>query len=260
MAMISCESDQVLKCTKSLNQPLQSVPTSVFALDPKLAKFSLKVEMQTNWSHHLPSKKTLVKEPCCRKFEKRAGLRLEYWEGLEQDGGAWGSVRLLDTLKQVAIMNQSSLHCCRSQFPPNSVKIFSERNKLADSIHTAFYYHFPLCLSPDAIWITIVQGLYIDNQTMWTTILRKIQEPFFNFEGKKHISIMRPDCVKGSPANDWTTVFPEFWSSQRISGWRHLECDFSTTTPTQRIDLHIVLMDMVLPKSSKLSSCSPLFQ
>jgi hypothetical protein len=79
MAMISCESDQVLKCTKSLNQPLQSVPTSVFALDPKLAKVSLKVEMQTNWSHHLQSKKNFSQRTMLKDFLRSKSKQDHDW-------------------------------------------------------------------------------------------------------------------------------------------------------------------------------------
>ncbi len=43
--------------------------------------------------------------------------------------------------------------------PPGSVRYFSTNNVLAEAVHLSFFEHYPLILSPDAIWLTIAQGL-----------------------------------------------------------------------------------------------------
>ena len=46
-----------------------------------------------------------------------------------------------------------------SSVPPGGGRVLAKHNMLAQAVHTAFYEHLPLRLSPDAIWITIAQGL-----------------------------------------------------------------------------------------------------
>ena len=112
----------------------------------------------------------------------------------------------------------------------------------------AFYGHHPLCLSPDVIWITIVQGLsfHVNLNS------EKYRNFFVDFEGKKKISISRADFVKGSPSNDWAGVFPDFASeiAQHIGKDKVeiIECNFSTTTGVEQIASQIALMDAVRSK------------
>lgn len=93
------------------------------------------------------------------------------------------------------------------------------------------------------VWLTITQGFahYVLNNA------EALRGRFVNFEGKKTLTVERPDFVKGSPHNNWPSVFPEF--SDKIA--EHIgvnvrdliECSFSTTGPTERIASHITLMD-----------------
>ncbi len=134
---------------------------------------------------------------------------------------------------------------CRSNLPENATQFFGTGNILAEAIHTAFYHHYPLCLSPDVIWITIVQGLsYHVNLNS-----EKYRNFFVDFEGKKDISICRANFVKGSSNNDWAGVFPEFASEiAKHIGKEKVEiidCNFSTTTGVERIASQIALMDAV---------------
>jgi len=132
-----------------------------------------------------------------------------------------------------------------SSLPEHSVEAFDKNNLLASAVHTAFYEHYPLRLSPDVIWLTIAQGLCNHvNQNA-----EALRSRFVTFEGKKDITVSRPGFVKGSPNNDWPNVFPEF--SDKIAAnigteKRDLiECRFSTTTPVERIVSQIALMDTV---------------
>ena len=122
---------------------------------------------------------------------------------------------------------------------------FSSINLLAKAVHISFYNHYPLRLGPDVIWLTILQGLakHIDKNPEMQ------RKNFVNFEGKKTLSVSRPNFSKGSPDNDWTTVFPEFAGmiaddigKEKVDA---MTCDFTTSTPTDQICSHIVLMDTV---------------
>ncbi|EOD18733.1 hypothetical protein EMIHUDRAFT_470197 [Emiliania huxleyi CCMP1516] len=76
-----------------------------------------------------------------------------------------------------------------------------------------------------------------------------LRDRFVSHEGKEEIVIERPSFVKGSPHNDWEGVFPEFAekiAAKTKGGVAELaQCDFSTTTPVERVVSQITLMDTV---------------
>ena len=65
---------------------------------------------------------------------------------------------------------------------------------LIATLHTAFDEHRSVCLSPDVIWLTILQGL-AHHVNANAEILRK---HFVRHEGKLKIKVYRDDFVKGS--------------------------------------------------------------
>jgi hypothetical protein len=130
----------------------------------------------------------------------------------------------------------------------NCVPVFHEFdsiNLFAQAVHVAFYEHYPLRLGPDVIWLTILQGLakHIDQDPEGQ------RKNFVNFEGKQTLVVCRPQFIKGSPDNDWTTVFPEFAEMLETYVGKEkastMTCDFTTSTPTDRVCSHIALMDTV---------------
>lgn len=72
------------------------------------------------------------------------------------------------------------------------VMAFDKNNMLARAVHSAFYDHFPLRLSPDAIWITIAQG-FANHVSENAEALRS---KFVQFKGQEVITVGRPDFVK----------------------------------------------------------------
>jgi len=102
-----------------------------------------------------------------------------------------------------------------------------------------------LILSPDIIWLTIARGL-ANHVSQDPEGMRK---HFVDFKGKQAIAIVRPGFVKGSPSNDWPSVFPEF--AEKIGGFigkdtaEMVTCSFSTSGATERIVSQITLMDTV---------------
>lgn len=113
---------------------------------------------------------------------------------------------------------------------------------LLSAVHRAFTDHYPLVLSPDAIWMTLIQGFAIHvNQNAET-----LRKHFVEHDGKRHIQIRRDDFVKGTPENPWTEVFDEFSQQIRplISGaYELVVADFSTTGPVERAGFEVALLD-----------------
>eukprot|EP00037_Helgoeca_nana_P032176 m.412558 g.412558 ORF g.412558 m.412558 type:complete len:431 (-) comp28878_c0_seq1:361-1653(-) len=129
--------------------------------------------------------------------------------------------------------------------PTNTVDVFTKQNMLVKAVHTAFFEHHPLILTPDIIWLTIAQGLanHVDQNA------EDLREHFVSHTGKAEIEIVRPEFVKGSPRNDWEGVFPEFAAqitANTAPGTAELiTADFTTTTAAARIVSQITLMDTV---------------
>ena len=131
--------------------------------------------------------------------------------------------------------------------PPKGYELFNpvgggEMNALVDAVHTAFNCHYPLVLSPDMIWLCIMQGLSIHvNENA-----EKLRSKFVSHQGKEDITVRRDDFVKGQQ-NPWQEVFSEF--SAQIRGHIGAEThdlilpQFSTTDPVSKAVSEIVLME-----------------
>ncbi|XP_077977172.1 uncharacterized protein LOC144432769 [Glandiceps talaboti] len=114
---------------------------------------------------------------------------------------------------------------------------------LVASVHDAFHDHYPIVLSPDMIWLCIMQGLSIHiNENA-----EKMRKYFVEHEGKKEIRVRRDDFVKGSATNPWPEVFSEF--SDKIKDeigdntYSLITPDFTTTGPLEKAVTDIVLME-----------------
>lgn len=132
-----------------------------------------------------------------------------------------------------------------SPAPEGTVEVFTRQNLLAKAVHAAFYGHHGLVLSPDVIWLTIMQGLanHVDQNA------EALRDSLVAHEGKEELVIERPGFVKGSPTNDWAGVFPEFEAKikEKTVGKvaEMAAADFSTSGPAERIASQIALMDTV---------------
>ncbi|XP_077992473.1 uncharacterized protein LOC144446555 isoform X2 [Glandiceps talaboti] len=114
---------------------------------------------------------------------------------------------------------------------------------LVEAVHEAYHNHYPLVLSPDMIWLCIMQGLstHINKHT------KKLRKKFVRHDGKKEIKVRRDDFVKGSATNPWPEVFTEF--SGKIKDeigektYSLITPDFTTTGPLEKAVTDIVLME-----------------
>lgn len=118
----------------------------------------------------------------------------------------------------------------------------AEEHGLLQAVHIAYARHYPLVLTPDAVWLCIAQGFAIHvNQNA-----ERLRGKFVRHADKATIKVRRDDFVKGSPENPWPEVFGQFSDAiaEHIGRQRDLVvCDFSTTGPCERAASEIVLMD-----------------
>ena len=112
-------------------------------------------------------------------------------------------------------------------------------NPLIEAVHLAFSGHRPLVLSPDCIWLTIVQG-FAHHVNKYAEDLRG---RIVRHESKKDLCV-RTDSLE--PAA-WPQIVSQFSAQIRDNSdpvlYETLLCDFSTTTPNIRTANEVALMD-----------------
>jgi Domain of unknown function (DUF4419) len=110
---------------------------------------------------------------------------------------------------------------------------------LVQAVHTAFSDHRPLVLTPDSIWLTIMQGFgHHVNQNA-----ESLRDRIVRHQGKKQLCIeiqsLDPAC--------WPAFISEFSGLIKENSdpmlYETLLCEFSTTTPTIKTACEIALMD-----------------
>ena len=122
--------------------------------------------------------------------------------------------------------------------------MFSEMNSFVKAVHAAFASHYPLILSPDMVWLCIMQGFsaHVNRNA------EKLRKKFVSHEGKVEIGVRRDDFVKGEQ-NPWQEAFSEFSEKIRdhIGSETHsiIVPNFSTTGPIEKAVSEIVLMETV---------------
>jgi len=138
------------------------------------------------------------------------------------------------------LLNGPIEQCCDYQA---TLRHVPTSHPLFGAAYAAFCEHKPLVLSPDMIWITIMQGLanHINLDP------EKYRHQFVEHEGKEEIKIRHDGLVKGSPENPWHEVIGMFSAQLRPRILNNVHdyvvCDFSTTDLVERVSSIMVLMD-----------------
>jgi hypothetical protein len=112
-------------------------------------------------------------------------------------------------------------------------------NPLIEAVHLAFSGHRPLVLSPDCIWLTIVQG-FGHHVNKYAEDLRG---RIVRHEGKKVLCVQTDSLEPAA----WPQLVSQFSAQIRDQSdpvlYETLLCDFSTTTPNMRTANEVALMD-----------------
>jgi hypothetical protein len=113
------------------------------------------------------------------------------------------------------------------------------------TLHIGFAQHRPVVISPDMIWLLIVQGAaqHINFKS------DSLKESIVNFKTRKKISVRRDKFIKGNENNNWASVFPEFTDSiksyLRDSLYNLFIPSFSTTGVKEKSAYEIAFMGAV---------------
>jgi hypothetical protein len=115
-----------------------------------------------------------------------------------------------------------------------------ETHALLLTVHHAFAEHYPLVLTPDALWLTIAQGfaLHVTHKH------EELRARFVSHQGKKTLRVMQQSLAS---REDWERSLADFSSllvGEVGKGLVNLlTCSFSTTTPASRTASQVVLLD-----------------
>ncbi|MCB9896056.1 MAG: DUF4419 domain-containing protein [Planctomycetes bacterium] len=114
------------------------------------------------------------------------------------------------------------------------------------AVHMGYSEHRPIVLSPDMVWLTIVQGLaqHVRNNKddLWHHFAGADVEPV--------LTVVREDIVRGSPENLWSEVIADL--AQQVGTYlpeirNQLVPTFSTTGVHERAAFEVALLEVVLP-------------
>jgi hypothetical protein len=128
-----------------------------------------------------------------------------------------------------------------------------DTHPLLAAVGIAFAQHRPLVLSPDAVWLTIAQGV-AQHVRMNASALRG---RLVRHDGKQRLTIQRSSLPR-DPA-EWASAIGslrELLAGEIGDGRaRVFECDFSTSSDVDRVASQVVLLDAYSPYFSYWMQC-----
>ncbi len=126
----------------------------------------------------------------------------------------------------------------------NEEEIYShEKSSLIQGLIYAYKNHYPITVTPDMIWILILQGF----SRFMEKYENLVRERFVNFTGKKDLKVERLDYSPQSATKEvWDGIMKEFVEKIGKNVGQetidNLECNFSTTSPAALVTSQVSIM------------------
>lgn len=120
-------------------------------------------------------------------------------------------------------------------------------NSFVATALTAFTDHAPFAIAPDDVWLLATQAITKHISLNPEDCRRALG---VNWEGKKTLTIVNSDFVKGSPDNDWEREFAGFADlikEQLGNKADMLNPTFSTTGPVEKAAIQVQMMAALAP-------------
>ncbi|MFI6226008.1 DUF4419 domain-containing protein [Micromonospora echinospora] len=123
---------------------------------------------------------------------------------------------------------------------------------LLDAVGRAFADHRPLVLSPDAVWLTIAQGVAQHIRLH----AEELRPRLVGHAGRERLTVV-VDGPMPQDAAAWQDVVESFQKllAAEVSAADTFECDFSTSTEIDRLAGRVVLLDAYSPYFSLWLVC-----
>jgi hypothetical protein len=149
-------------------------------------------------------------------------------------------------------LTEGSLASARD--PSTAVMEGPSTHPLLDAVHVAFAQHRPLALSPDAVWLTIAQGV-AQHVKLHADALRS---RLVRHAGREEL-VVTWDGDMPADAGSWSAIVGGFRDAiaARVGDGRArlFECDFTTSGEVERVASQVVLMDAYSPYFDYVLQC-----
>ena len=118
-----------------------------------------------------------------------------------------------------------------------------EKSSLIQGLVLAYKNHYPITITPDMIWILVLQGF----SRFMEKHAEKVREIFVNFSGKKELNVERNDLTPYTATKeDWDGIMKEFVEKIGTNVGQetvdNLECNFSTTSQVAQVTSQVSIM------------------
>ncbi|CAD8166665.1 unnamed protein product [Paramecium octaurelia] len=167
------------------------------------------------------------------------------------DGGLNYDYKELTQINQIKELNEKIVKkntLFRHSFTDN-LKLYQLQNEqlmftnqFVNTLHIAYYHHFPLCFSPDDIQLLITQGFC----THIKLNAEKFRDKFVNFQGQHILKIIVEDIdqIEDYKWEEFPTQFSQLIKNE-IGQKRYELCvqKYSTTRDVEKVCYEVSLMD-----------------
>ena len=150
-----------------------------------------------------------------------------------------------NTNEQINDKNEKeSLEILHYSFDTNEKSMFNyKRSSLIQGLILAYKNHYPITVTPDMIWILVLQGF----SRFTEKYAEQVREKFVNFEGKKDLKIDRLGYSPYTSTKEvWDGIMKEFVEKIGKNVGQetidNLECNFSTTTQVAQVTSQVSIM------------------
>ena len=126
----------------------------------------------------------------------------------------------------------------------NEEEIFNHgKSSLIQGLILAYKNHYPITVTPDMIWILILQGF----SRFMEEYAEQMREKFVNFSGKKDLKVERLEETPYTATKEvWDGIMKEFVEKIGKNVGQetidNLECNFSTTSPVALVTSQVSIM------------------
>ena len=148
------------------------------------------------------------------------------------------------TGREIFLKANEPLEIFHCTFDTKEQEIFNTgKVSLIQGLIAAYKNHYPITVTPDMIWLLIVQGF----SRFMEKYSELVRERFVNFTGKKDLNVER---LQYSPYNAskevWDGIMKEFVEKIGKNVGQetidNLECNFSTTSPAALVTSQVSIM------------------
>ena len=146
--------------------------------------------------------------------------------------------------KEIDIGGSEPLEILHCTFDTQKEQIFHfQKKSLIQGLIAAYKNHYPITITPDMIWLMVLQGFSRFMEKFGSTV----KDKFVNFDGKKDLKVERLEYTPYNATKEvWDGIVDEYVKKIEENVGKevvdNLECNFSTTTHVAKVTSQVTIM------------------